>query len=287
MSPHQPIRTCIGCGQKKLKAELLRIVRTPQKRLEIDQKAKNPGRGAYLCYNTGCFKTAIKKGRINRSLKIEVPIGFYEELLKLLDRKDSIIQKKRKLRSKIEKQRRQFSRDWVNSKSSIIINHLKKLPEFQSAQTIHCYVAWRNEVNTHGLIKELLQMGRTVVVPVVDLLNHSLLHSKITDFSDLKPGTFGILEPTKTQLLPIKLSVLDLIIVPGVAFDLTGHRIGFGGGYYDEFLRKVKTTKIGLTFHFQIVDKIPTQNQDQRVDIIISEKGVFKKLAFYQYANQR
>jgi 5-formyltetrahydrofolate cyclo-ligase len=188
----------------------------------------------------------------------------------------NIFEKKREIRNSLEKQRRQLTEAWVDSKSSIIIDRLKKLPEFESAQTIHCYVAWRHEVNTHGLIQDLLEKGCTIVVPVVDLANRTLLHSLIKDFSDLKPGPLGILEPRKDRIIPIKLSEIDLILVPGIAFDLTGHRIGFGGGYYDEFLSKVKAPKVGLSFHFQIVDKIPTRSEDQRVDIIISEKGVYR-----------
>lgn len=189
---------------------------------------------------------------------------------------DRIIQQKRQLRDRIEKKRKGLSQAWVQSKSDIIIGHLKKLPEFQSAQMIHCYVAWRNEVNTHGLIKELLQSGKRIVIPVVELSNHTLLHSEIKKFEDLQVGTFGILEPPKECILPVQLSVLDLIIVPGVAFDLRGQRIGYGGGYYDEFLKKVNATKIGLAYHFQIVDKVPIRNQDERVDIIITEQGVYR-----------
>ncbi|MFQ5864574.1 MAG: 5-formyltetrahydrofolate cyclo-ligase [bacterium] len=192
------------------------------------------------------------------------------------DKVFNIFQEKREIRNSIEKQRRQLSKAWVESNSCIIIDHLKKLQEFQSAQTIHCYVAWRNEVNTHGLIKELLQKGHTVVVPVVDLPNRTLVHSKIRNFGDLQAGSFGILEPRKDRILPITVDELKLIIVPGIAFDLMGHRIGFGGGYYDEFLRQVKAPKIALAFAFQIVEKIPISSQDQRVDIIVSEKGVHR-----------
>jgi len=189
---------------------------------------------------------------------------------------DRIFQKKRELRDAVERKRRSLSQDWVQSKSDIIIGNLKKLPEFQSAKMIHSYVAWRNEVNTHGLIRELLQEGVRVVVSIVDFINHALQHSEIKRFEDLKGGTFGILEPPKELILPIPLSELDLIIVPGVAFDLRGHRIGFGGGYYDEFLNKVYAIKVGLSFHFQIVDKIPIRGQDERVDIIISEYGIYR-----------
>ncbi|MFQ5769842.1 MAG: 5-formyltetrahydrofolate cyclo-ligase [bacterium] len=187
-----------------------------------------------------------------------------------------VFQHKQEIRQRIEKQRRRLPKNWIESKSCIIIAQLKDLPEFQTAQTIHCYLAWRNEVNTHELIKEMLHQGRRVVVPVVDLTSRTLIHSQLTKFEHLKAGTFGILEPPKEQIIPVKINELDLIVVPGVAFDRQGNRIGFGGGYYDEFLKKTSVTKIGLAFNFQIFDTIPTRNQDERVDLLINEKGVHR-----------
>ena len=88
MSIHKPIRTCIGCGEKRLKHELLRIVRTPEKRVEIDANARMPGRGAYVCYKRICFELAVKRKSLERSLKISVPAEFKDQLLKFLDGKN-------------------------------------------------------------------------------------------------------------------------------------------------------------------------------------------------------
>ena len=85
MSAHQPIRTCIGCHTKKLKQELLRIVRTSEKSLEIDAEQKRPGRGAYLCFERPCFSKAIKRKSFERHLKISVPSEFYEKLQDFLN----------------------------------------------------------------------------------------------------------------------------------------------------------------------------------------------------------
>ena len=189
---------------------------------------------------------------------------------------DNVFQQKSDIRSIIESQRRSLSGESVAFKSSKIISHLKKLPEYQAAKTVHCYVAWRNEVNTHQLIKDTLETGRRVIVPVTDLSSHTLLHSEIKSFDELKKGTFGILEPPKDQFRKVKISEFDLVIVPGVALDLSGHRLGFGGGFYDGFLGKIKTTKIALAYEFQIVDKIPTRTEDERVDILVSEKSVYR-----------
>ncbi len=84
MNTNHPIRTCIGCGQKRFKYELLRIVRTLEKKVEIDLKAKKPGRAAYLCYNADCIETASRKKRINNGLKVAPSLGFRDELLRVL-----------------------------------------------------------------------------------------------------------------------------------------------------------------------------------------------------------
>lgn len=78
-----PYRTCVGCQLKKPKKELLRIIRTPEGRIEIDVTGKKSGRGAYLCYNMECFEKAAKKGRLNKALKVEVS----PETIKLLEEK--------------------------------------------------------------------------------------------------------------------------------------------------------------------------------------------------------
>ncbi len=185
-------------------------------------------------------------------------------------------QRKQDIRQRIETQRRSLSWDWVEAKSAEIASHLKGVPQFRSAATVHTYVAWRNEVNNHQLIKDLLAEGRRVAVPVVDLNRHTLIHSLISNFEDLRPGAFGILEPAPEKIRVISLSEIDVVLVPGVAFDLHGNRVGYGGGYYDDFLRHTNAFKIALCYHFQIVDEIPVRADDERVNLLVTEKGVYE-----------
>ncbi|RMF63913.1 MAG: 5-formyltetrahydrofolate cyclo-ligase, partial [Calditrichaeota bacterium] len=183
---------------------------------------------------------------------------------------ENSIEQKKQIRAQIERKRRRLSPEEVEAKSRRVLSHLKTLPAFQQARTVHTYVAWRNEVDTHALIRELLQTGRRVIVPIVDTQTHSLHHAEISSFDELEPGTFGILEPPLQNSRPLDPDTLDLVIVPGVAFDPHGNRVGFGGGYYDQFLAHVRAPKIALAYRFQIVDRIPTRNEDQRVDIIVT-----------------
>ena len=189
-------------------------------------------------------------------------------------KKESVFEQKQKIRDLIKKKRARLTWGWIERNSKKIADHLIELQELKIAKSIHCYVAWQNEVDTHEFIKKMLNQNRRVIVPKVDVPNHKLYHSQILEFSDLKPGAFGILEPELGKTKPVQISDIDLIIVPGIAFDLHGNRMGYGGGYYDDFLKNASATKIGFAFQFQIFDKIPTQAQDQRVDILISETTV-------------
>jgi len=96
----------------------------------------------------------------------------------------------------------------------------------------------------------------------------------IKDFRELEEGKYRILEPVDAK--EVDLDEIDIVLVPGIAFDKKGHRIGYGKGYYDSFLRKVNALKIGLCMDFQIVDKIPSNEWDVGMDIVVSEKQVIK-----------
>lgn len=186
-----------------------------------------------------------------------------------------VFKSKQIIRDHIRELRRKLSRETILEKSLRIGQKLKSLPQFQAAKTIHCYVSWQNEVFTHDLIREMLADGKQVVVPVVQMPDHVLVHSRLSDFSDLQEGAFGILEPPPEKRQPVSPQALDVVLAPGVAFDLRGYRLGYGGGFYDHFLAQTDALKIGLAFDFQIVDRIPTRREDERVDMIVSEENVY------------
>jgi 5-formyltetrahydrofolate cyclo-ligase len=164
----------------------------------------------------------------------------------------------------------------VTSASATIIARLKLLPQTHAAQTVHTFVAWRNEVNNHQLIRDLLAEDKRVVIPVIDLPGHKLTHSLITKFEDLQAGPFGILQPAPDEIRQIEIAEIDLILVPGVAFDRSGNRIGLGGGYYDDFLRQTHAVKIALCYQFQIVEAVPTRPEDEPVDLLVTEKATYE-----------
>ena len=163
------------------------------------------------------------------------------------------------------------------TKSKLIQKKLFNLPEFKKAKTILFYVSMRSEVRTEQMIKQALKLGKRVVVPISDVKERELILSELKDFDkELEPGTFNILEPNKEFIRKISPEELDLIIVPGVAFDKDGHRIGYGMGFYDKFLSSLKKRipVVGLAYELQMVDDIPVHDKDVTMDKIVTEKGI-------------
>ena len=167
-----------------------------------------------------------------------------------------------------------LSIDEVLEKSRQIETNLFGLEQYIKSRTVMYFVSFGNEVYTHAMIKKALS-NKTVVVPKVS--HYEIEPSLIIDFENLIPGNLGILEPIETMKIAYK--HIDLVLVPGIAFDKEGHRIGYGFGYYDKFLKKVpKAVKIGLCFDFQVVDRIPREEHDVSVDFIVTEERVINIL---------
>lgn len=136
------------------------------------------------------------------------------------------------------------------------------------------YVSKPLEVNTHTLINDLLRLRRNVVVPIIEKETRSLRLSYLTDPAHLVESTFRVPEPIGNEL-PARAEDLRAVIVPVLAFDANGHRLGYGAGYYDRFLAKnPHILKIGLAFSCQQFPAVPHDDNDVRMDIIITEKGI-------------
>ena len=184
---------------------------------------------------------------------------------------------KQTLKQLILQKRDRLSKKESNKKRIEIKNRLYSLPEFKKAKNILFYVSFNNEVDTHEIIKELLKnKEKNIIIPFVKKNNPILQLSKLHDFNELEPRTFGILEPKENVIREFNPEKLDLIIIPGLVFFKDGHRIGYGYGYYDRFLKalKKKPVKIGLAFDFQIAEKIPHEKHDVPMDMIITDKEV-------------
>lgn len=154
---------------------------------------------------------------------------------------------------------------------------LFSLDEFEESKTLSLYVAIDNEVGTIDMIRDALDRGKRVTVPCTRGRDKSLLLSEVRDVEkELTPQKLGILEPKKEYLRVVPYNEIDLMIVPGVAFDEEGGRLGYGGGYYDKLLtnlnRSIRT--VGLAFELQMVEKVPQGSHDVFVDKIVTERRI-------------
>lgn len=153
-------------------------------------------------------------------------------------------------------------------KSEQIKEELFRSSLFRKARTVMCYVSFGGEVRTQDLIKEARQSGKIVVVPVCGCNRH-MKPCLFPEDGKLKKGLYGIDEPVNRKFIGCE--DIDLIIVPGLAFDKAGNRLGRGKGYYDNFLRQIPSTvpSVGLAYDFQVVTQIPAAEHDTALTKII------------------
>jgi len=165
----------------------------------------------------------------------------------------------------------------VRVKSAAIWERLSVLREFAGATRPLVYVSKGPEVDTHGLIRQLLAMGRKVYVPWFDAANERYRASELHDFdTDLTSGRFGILEPKPAAIRPAAAEEIDVALAPGLAFDKAGNRLGRGMGYFDRLLQETRGAQIALAFDFQLLGEVPTEAHDRRMDFIVTETRVIK-----------
>jgi 5-formyltetrahydrofolate cyclo-ligase len=188
--------------------------------------------------------------------------------------------KKRELRRQVLSQRDALSEGEIREKSHAIQSFLFSLPEFDAARAILYFVSFRSEVSTEGMIRALLARGTVVVVPLADLKSKRLHLYRLEDFDrDLSPGTWGIPEPSPRRSKPFHLKEVDLVVTPGVAFDESGARVGYGGGFYDRLLEEWggRGPSVALAFELQVLHSVPFDGErDIPVDIIVTEKRTIR-----------
>ena len=179
---------------------------------------------------------------------------------------NDVREEKQRLRDRMRALRR--AEPDPDGQSRRLFARLEAMPEFQTAQTVLFYVGVRDELPTLAAIEAGLHCQRTIAVPYCE--GRHLKLATIKSLDDLGKGAFGILEPREElrdsqQLAP---SAVDVALVPGVAFDQSGNRIGYGQGYYDRLLSELRVSclKIGVAFDCQVVPHVPSEPHDQQMD---------------------
>lgn len=188
-----------------------------------------------------------------------------------------VILDKKVIRKKLLEERAKISSNDILEKSSAIKDTLFSLSQYKESSFIFSFISFKDEVNTHEIIKNSIAIGKKVGVPISVPKTKELLVSEIIDFDkELELGYYGILAPKDEYTRIVSPKIVDLVLVPGVAFDKRGYRVGYGGGYYDRFFNKLEKSviKIGLCYEMQILTEVPTDNYDIPIDYIITEKGL-------------
>lgn len=179
---------------------------------------------------------------------------------------------KSELRQIIRQTKRQFSQAELGELSLDIISRLENDERFTSASTILAYHSLPDEVSTHDLIRKYSQ-AKTILLPKV-IADGEMEIRRYQGESDLQQGAYGIMEPCGEIFSDY--DRIDLAIIPGMAFDTKGNRLGRGKGYYDRFLSCARNIyKVGICFPFQIVEEVPVENTDIAMDAILSKKWIF------------
>jgi len=173
-----------------------------------------------------------------------------------------------------ESRRRRNAIPERDARSAAICERVATLSAYRTARVLHAYLPIRSEVDTRPLLLTALARGTGVVVPVVRPDVNELTHSWVASLAaeDLEVGTFGTLQPRLLQ--PTEVGVWDLVIVPLLAFDRAGYRLGYGKGFYDRLLTSAPATTVGLAFAAQEAPRIPHEPHDMPLDLIVTEDEV-------------
>lgn len=186
-------------------------------------------------------------------------------------------EEKKILRNKILSIRDSLNRNEKEIMDNEIFNKLKNTELYKNARNIFIYISFSNEINTINIIKKALEDKKDVFIPKIYKTNKSMKAIKLNSFDDLKKNSMGILEPIDDSKY-IEKENIDLIVVPGVVFDKDCNRIGYGGGYYDRYLKDIayKNNKVVLAYDLQVIDKIENEKHDIKVDYIITNTKIIK-----------
>jgi 5-formyltetrahydrofolate cyclo-ligase len=193
---------------------------------------------------------------------------------------DDLKQTKSKIRKDMITTLESLSENEIALKTRKIENRLFDFANFIEANITMLYISGPGEVSSRNIITYCLDYRKIIVLPAFDPLKFRIRLFKIDNIEkDLKPGSRGMLEPDTARCKPVPVECLDIAIIPVIAFDEKGGRIGSGEGYYDRFIPKlpITTRKVSIAFEDQIIPQAPMESHDKHVDIIITnERTIYK-----------
>ena len=188
---------------------------------------------------------------------------------------DGLLAEKKQMREAILASRDAMSAASRSAASRVIIGRVCELPAYQLARTALAYSGFGSEIETQALIEQIIADGKIAVLPRVDRATQSLILHSVKGVGELVASKWGIREPP-AEAPTVSASGIEFILMPGVAFDRTGNRLGYGRGYYDKLLTSVDPAlaRVAGAFSCQIVVKVPVAPHDQKIDTIITENEI-------------
>lgn len=187
---------------------------------------------------------------------------------------DDIREYKSSLRKKIREKRMSIHPETKKQLDMKVLQNLVRLRQYQSNNTILTYVSTKIEVDTFGLIKQALNDKKRVAVPLCVDNSREMEFYYITSFDQLEPGTFGVLEPIKEKCELLTDYTKGLCVIPGLAFDFDGYRLGYGKGYYDRFLGRFKGDTVGICYSSCVKWKLLHGYYDRNAMFLVTEKYI-------------
>lgn len=188
-----------------------------------------------------------------------------------------IFNEKKALRKEILTKRKNIDTAEKEEMDKKILDRFFESKYYKEAKKIFIYISYDSEIDTIKIIDKAFKDGKRIYVPRTEFESRLMDAVEITSFDNLIKSSYGILEPSINTPY-INPNELDLIVVPGVAFDKKGGRMGYGAGFYDRYFKKInknnieKITKLALAYDFQVLEEVPMSAQDVPVDYIITEK---------------
>jgi 5-formyltetrahydrofolate cyclo-ligase len=179
---------------------------------------------------------------------------------------------KKNLRQAILHKRDAISRAARSAASQTILEQVWGMPQCAQANVVLTYLGFGSEIETQPFFERIIASGKIAVLPRVDTASQSLVLHSVRSTTELVTSKWGIREPTAKAPI-VTISAVDFVLVPGVAFDRRGNRLGYGRGYYDKLLSAVNPAlaRVSAAFSCQIVDRVPVDLHDQKTHCIITE----------------
>jgi 5-formyltetrahydrofolate cyclo-ligase len=180
---------------------------------------------------------------------------------------------KAEIRKRILRLRNTMTQEEIRAGSDAIVKRLTELSALRRASALMVFLSYGSEVMLDDLIRWAWREGKRIAAPLSNPGTRELIPCRIDSFEDLESGHYGIREPKVASAKPFPREEIECVLVPAVAFDRRGYRVGYGGGYYDRFLPGVpQAARIGIAFACQIVEQIPPDPHDVTVDGIVTER---------------